>query len=209
MKINNEIFSKVENAGSQVLVVTKYFNTQETQDIYDQVRLQKSFLALGENRIDELGEKDLPREKVNFIGKIQSNKIEKIFTYCTAVHSLESVKHAEIFNSLAEKSCEKFKVFLQINISEEPQKSGVLPKNFPNFLSEILKFKNLEILGISAIGAGEFTLEAKQEEFCLLKKIRDEFLTHKKISAGTSRDFEVALEQGIEIVRIGRVLFDL
>ncbi len=208
MKINNDIFKLVEKADAQVLVVTKYFEVEESREIFEKVRSEKSFLACGENRIEDLVNKNLPREKVHFIGKLQSKKIPKIFKSCSAVHSLERVNHAQILNLLAEQLEEKFAVFLQINISEEPQKSGILLQDFENFLVEISGFKNLEILGISAIGAGEFTLKEKEEEFLLLKKLRDDFLPGKKISAGTSRDFEIALAQKIEVVRVGRALFE-
>jgi uncharacterized pyridoxal phosphate-containing UPF0001 family protein len=208
MKINNEIFKSVERANSQILVVTKYFDAQKTNEILKKVCLQKSFLACGENRIEDLKKKNLSRENVHFIGKIRSKNIADIFQFCSVIHSLESVKHAQTLNKLAETANEKFPVFLQLNIAQEPQKSGILSNDFPTFLSEILVLENLDILGISALGLGEFTLQGKQNEFSLLQKIRDEFLPNKKISAGTSRDFEIALAQKIEVVRIGRALFD-
>ena len=97
-------------------------------------------------------------------------------------------------------------VFLQINISREPQKSGILSENLDTFLHEI-KELNLEILGISAIGAGEFNEQKKRAEFRELIILRDTYLPGKKISAGTSRDFEIALEEGIDVVRVGQALF--
>ncbi len=208
MKINDEIFDKVTEVNAKVLVVTKYFDAEKTQNIFDQVKSRNSFLALGENRIDDIEKKNLPRGKVHFIGKIQSRNIPKIFQFCSAIHSLESVKHAQMFDNLARTAGEKFGVFLQINISGEEQKAGVGLKQFSCFLSEVLNLENLEILGISAIGAGKFTLIEKQAEFALLKKIRDKSFPNKKISAGTSRDFEIALSQGIEVVRIGKKLFN-
>ena len=67
----------------------------------------------------------------------------------------------------------------------------------------------LEILGISAIGVGEFTPEQKRKEFKELIVLRDEFLPGKKISAGTSRDFELALEAGIDVLRVGKAALGL
>ena len=205
MKIVDEIFEKVERAGSQVIAVTKYFNAQETQEILEKVQGKPSFLALGENRIDDLSQKGLPRESVHFIGNLQSRRVEEIAKHCSVIHSLCDAKHAQLLNNLPNPPS----IFIQINISRESQKSGILPENFSVFLQEIESLKNLKILGISAIGAGEFSSDEKRREFQELKKLRDEFLPRGKISAGTSRDFEIALSEGIEIVRIGQALFDL
>ncbi len=224
MNINFSIFKKVETANAQILVVTKYFDAHTTNKIFDQIRNQKSFLALGENRIEKIREKNIPRNFVHFIGKIQSRKIKEIVKYCIVIHSLENLKHAELLNeqiilsprcggrypkrSEGQRGTEHKHVFLQINISREPQKSGILPEELPAFLNKIKKLNHLKILGLSAIGSGEFTPEEKRKELRELKNLRDQHLPGKKISAGTSRDYKMALKEGIEIVRVGHALFN-
>lgn len=206
MKIVSEILEKVEQAGSRVVVVTKYFDEKKTHDILRQAENHPAFWALGENRIKDIKTKKLPREKTHFIGNLQSRDLEQIVQCCSVLHSLCSVKHAEILNKKSVQ--EKISVFLQINISREKQKKGLLPKDIAEFLSQIATLKNLEILGFSAIGLGEFTESQKREEFRELKRLRDQFLPGKILSAGTSRDYHIALEEGIEVVRIGQAFFD-
>ena len=264
MKINPDVFEKVAKAGAKLVVVTKYFGAGDTSKILQEVREKSGFLALGENRVEQLAEKKIPREEVHFIGRIQSRKIPEIIKHTSVVHSLENIKHAKLLNTFFVQSLncasapggvcnpahdvstitanqpqsidkpkgslttkietkgsgykpdpalarevgktKKLGVFLQINIAKEPQKAGVLPENFPNFLEEIKKLKNLEILGIASMGTGTFTEQNKRKEFQDLKKIRDKFLPGNLISAGTSRDYEIALEEGIEIVRVGQAV---
>jgi PLP dependent protein len=204
MKIVPEIFKKIESAGSQVVVVTKYFEPKETQEIFKQLNKFPSFLAMGENRIHKIGAKNIPQKYMHFIGNIQSRNIPSIAKHCSVIHSLCEIKHAEKFNSIG-----KTEVFIQINISREVQKSGILPEELPAFLEVMKAFENITILGISAMGAGGFSDESKRAEFIGLKRLRDKHLPEGKISAGTSRDFEIALEEGIEIVRVGQAIFDL
>ncbi len=202
MQIVPEILKKVELAGAQLVAVTKYFSPEETNKIVSYLRNTETIIGFGENRVSQISEKNIERKKMHFIGNIQSRDIPQISKHCSVIHSLCSVKHAEI---LAKRE-ELLAVFIQINISREPQKSGIMPEELESFLIKIQEY-NLDIKGLSAIGAGEFNEKQKREEFRELIFLRNKFLPGKKISAGTSRDFEIALEEGIEIVRIGRALF--
>ena len=204
MQIVPEILKKVELAGAQLLAVTKYFSPTETEELFDQLKDNSVILALGENRIAQLSEKNIPRERLHFIGNIQSRDIPEISNRCSVVHSLCSLKHAELFA----KQVTVPAVFIQVNISREEQKSGIAPEELSQFLSNISSL-NLEIKGIAAMGEGEFTDEEKRAEFQELVALRDSLLPGTKISAGTSRDFEIALEEGIEIVRVGQALWGI
>ena len=204
MQIVPEILKKVELAGAKLLAVTKYFSPAETEELFQLLSHEAVVLALGENRIAQIREKNIPREKLHFIGNIQSRDIPDIAAHCSVVHSLCSVKHAALFAQQENVPA----VFLQINISGEEQKSGIAPEDLEQFLSDIASF-HLEIRGISAMGAGTFTEEEKKQEFQMLRQIRYQYFPGKSISAGTSRDFEIALEEGIDIVRIGQALWGM
>jgi len=213
MKIVPKILEKIESSHGQVVVVTKYFDATQTREVLNQLKKHPSFLALGENRIGEILKKDIPRKYIHFIGNIQSRNIPDILKHCSVVHSLCTEKHArklhESTPSNSPSKGEKMGVFIQVNISREPQKSGVFPEDLEKFVEQLKPFKKLNILGISAMGAGGFSEESKRAEFRELLKLRDKYLPDGKISAGTSRDFEIALEEGIEIVRVGQAIFDL
>lgn len=201
MQIVPEILEKVERAGARVVAVTKYFDAETTQQLLSLLQKSPAFWALGENRAEVLREKKLPRASVHFIGRIQSRKIPDIAAHCSVVHSLENISHAEKF--AAQKNPPS--VFLQVNISREPQKGGVSPEEFPEFLREVRSL-GLEVLGLSAMGAGAVSVAEKEQEFQQLVSLRNTGIPEGKISAGTSRDFELALKNGIEVVRIGQAL---
>jgi len=203
MQINERVIQNVQKAGARLLAVTKYLTPAETYDVLEQLENDPAFLALGENRREALEKKNIPREKVHFIGNLQSRVLPDIAERVSVIHSLCSLKHAEILNEMNHPPA----VFIQVNISGEDQKQGVVSSVLPDFVSELEQYKNLRVLGISAIGAGVFSLDEKREEFSRLKKLRDMYFPGKKISAGTSRDYLIALEEGIDIVRVGTELF--
>lgn len=203
MQIVPEVIKKVELAGAKLLAVTKYFSPKETEKLFLELSKYPTVIGLGENRINQINEKNIPRKELHFIGNIQSRDIPTIAEKCSVVHSLCSTKHAEIFSKQEQVPA----FYIQINISREEQKGGVLPEELESFLQEISSL-NLEIKGISAIGAGEFDEQQKQKEFRELVALRDKFLPGKSISAGTSRDYEIALEEGIDLVRVGQGLFE-
>jgi len=207
MKINEEIFDKAEMFNAKVVVVTKYFDLMQTREVLAEVQDQTTFWALGENRIDDVITKQLPRGLVHFIGNIQSRRIPEIAMHCSIVHSLSKPEHAEKFEKALAQAGLKLDVFLQVNISEEDQKLGCSPDNLPELIKATEKCPHINVLGLSSMGVGDFTYESKKAEFQQLIEIRDEYLPGKIISAGTSRDYDIALVQGIEVVRIGQALF--
>lgn len=206
MKINREVFAGVNVAGAQLLVVTKYWDQVDTNKIYEAVKDEPCFCALGENRIESLEEKNLSRQFVHFVGRIQSRKIPDIVRFTSAVHSLDSLKHAEKLNTMAKGYDSPFGVFIQINVSGETQKGGIECNELSSFLESVKKLENLTILGISGMGRSNFTEAEKRAEFQLLIDLRNEFLPGKLISAGTSRDYKIALKEKIDLVRIGSAI---
>ena len=145
--------------------------------------------------------KNIPREKCHFIGNIQSRDITKIAEKCSVVHSLCKISHAQKFSHQPKIPL----FFIQINVSNEPQKGGLSPTDLDIFLSEIPQ--NLSIIGLSAIGSSSASREQKEQEFQMLLDLKNKYNSDWKISAGTSVDYETALEKNIDLVRIGKKLF--
>jgi uncharacterized pyridoxal phosphate-containing UPF0001 family protein len=199
---NQEVLEKINKTKSKLVLVTKYFNAVKTREILAEIKKEHCFLALGENRIDDIIAKNLPREVVHFIGNIQSRRIGEISENCSVIHSLCDLKHAKLF-AKQETKCQ---FFIQVNVSGEESKNGILPEDFAGFYESLPP--ELEIIGISGMGKGvNFTREEKIAEFQILLNLREKFNPNWKISAGTSADYEIALEMGIDIVRVGREMF--
>ena len=123
MELDSKVFEKVAAAGSQILVVSKYFDAAQTAKILESASKFGAFLALGENRIANIISKNLPPKHVHFIGKIQSRDIPKIASNCQCAHSVENLAHAQ---KLLETN-PLFKFFVQIKI--DPQKSSGIEKS--------------------------------------------------------------------------------
>lgn len=207
MKINYKILDQVRTAGKQLVVVTKYLAAAETQAVMNQLQDSKEVYGFGENRIETLEIKQLPREKTHFIGRIQSRKIPQIVHYCETIHSLEALSHAIKISQVATEKKLLIKLFVQVNISEEDQKGGVEPVELPEFLHKVNRLESLEIIGLSGMGRLRASPAIKAQEFGQLKTLRDQHLPSGLISAGTSSDYPLALEAGIDIVRVGRALW--
>ena len=201
--LNDNVFKDVSSTSKKILVVTKYWNETKTKDII--YTCEKNYLDVfywvWENRIENIIEKNLPREKVHFIWNIQSKKISKIVKHCSTIHSLSSLEHAKKIDLLERE------VFAFIQICLDSKKNiGINPIELPKFLENCKDFKYLKIIGISGMLTGEFNLDEKIEEFRKLISLRDKYLPYGIISAWTSRDYKIALLEWIDVVRVGKLI---
>ena len=212
MKINRSVFEKVKKHNAQILCVTKYWDVGVTKEILDfgLSVYPEIFVGVGENRTQQLQLKQLPRESVHFIGNVQSRQLKEIVRYSSVIHSVSKFTHLTKLDALVRLEHLPLQVYLQINVSTESQKGGILPIEFPAFVESLSMIENpgLTVSGISAIGSGDFSVGDKIKEFKRLKELRDSYLPGTKISAGTSRDYEIALGEGIDIVRVGNALIE-
>ncbi|NCP67502.1 hypothetical protein GW756_02370 [bacterium] len=205
MKINLDVLAAVEKANAKLLVVTKYWGKGETEKIIAALRNESCIYGWGENRVKSLEEKSLERSETHFIGRLQSRQLPVIAAHCETIHSLALLKHAEKLNKIIEQnSYSKLKVFIQVNVAADPAKEGIAPIDLPDFLQALAPLKNLAVVGVSSMGWGEFTESQKRQEFESLIKLRNKFIPQGLTSAGTSRDYQIALDAGIDIVRVGK-----
>lgn len=206
--INFKVLETVAAAGAQLVVVTKYLPPAETADVQATLAGHPAVYGFGENRVEALAAKQLPREITHFIGRIQSRKIPQIVHYCGTIHSLDKLSHAGKMNQIARDENLLIKLFVQINVSGEPQKGGIEPAELPEFLKALEPLPGLEVVGLSGMGQLTANPEKKTQEFFRLKSLREQHLPSGLISAGTSSDYQLALETGIDIVRVGRGLWE-
>lgn len=203
MYISKIVCKQVQEKWRHLLAVTKYWRPKESNDILKLLREDYTDIlyGIGENRIEVIKEKNLPREHVHFIGNVQSRKIPEISEYCSCIHSLSSMKHAQKFESL----WREINAFIQIR-QDESKSIWISSSELEEFVSYSKDFKYLKIIWISSMWAWGASEGGKRKEFQTLIKLRDNYLPEWKISAGTSRDYEIALEEWIDIVRIGNAL---
>ncbi len=207
MKLNKKLLSEFMASESKLLAVTKYWNTQETIELLEQFSDEEKniLIWLWENRISSLKEKNLEREWTHFIWNIQTKEIKHILAYCSTIHSLDNLKQVRKIDEICSKQSNWIKVFIQMHIDEH-KNWGIHQSKIPEFIAAIDETENISLVGFSAIWKSECNDEERREEFRFLKKIRNQYLPNGLISAGTSRDYKIAIEEGIEIIRVGKSL---
>lgn len=209
MKLNKKLIEEFKNSESKLLAVTKYWNLEETNELISQFWEEDAEILIGfwENRISSLKEKNLEREATHFIWNIQTKEIKYIIQYCSTIHSIDNIKQIKKINEICEKQWNWVKVFLQIKLDSE-KTWWIEIDEIPKFLEEIEKCENIWLIWFSGIGRWKFTKEEKRKEFKVLKELRAKYLQNWIISAWTSRDYKIAIEEGIEIIRIGKALVE-
>ncbi len=209
MKLNTQIISDFRDSDSKLLAITKYWNLEETSNLIEQFWEEgsKILVWLWENRVSSLKEKDLEREATHFIGNIQTKEIKFITKYCWTIHSLWKQKQIRKIDDICEKQGNWVKVFIQINIDEQKE-AGIKESEIKDFIAAIDETSNVSLIWFMIIGKNEATEDERREEFRYIKKIRDTYLQKWLVSAGTSRDYKIAIEEGIDIVRVGKSLVE-
>lgn len=198
--LNKEVFEHIRKHGKKILVVTKYWDKKKTHSILEELENMYPDILfwIWENRTDSLRIKEVSRENTHFIGNIQSRKIPEIIQYCSTIHSLESIKHAKKIENIWVST----QAFIQIKL-DESKDIWIHEEEIWAFLNTCALYKHLDIIWISGMWALEISELKKREEFRKLIRIRDTYLPNGLISAGTSRDYIVAIEEWIDVVRVG------
>jgi pyridoxal phosphate enzyme (YggS family) len=170
---------------------------------------------LGENYVQEMVEKHQllgEAARWHFIGHLQRNKAHLVAPFVYMVHGVDSERLARQLDKDAASANRTISVLLQVNISEEGTKSGVAPSDVPALAEVVSSFDHLRLQGLMTIPAPAVNPEDSRASFSVLARLRDSLsdrlhvdLPH--LSMGMTDDFEVAIEEGATIVRIGTALF--
>ena len=169
---------------------------------------------IGENRVQEAREKfkDIGKEvEWHLIGHLQTNKVKYIFDIFSLIHSVDSLPLSEEIQRRAENKGLETDILIEVNLSGEKTKFGILPEKAINFVKDISRFKNINIMGLMTIPPFSESPEDSRKYFKMLRMLRDDIqregIEMKELSMGMSNDFEVAVEEGATMVRIGTAIF--
>jgi len=171
----------------------------------------------GENRAQNfiLKQESLPAARWHFIGQLQTNKVKSIVGKTFLIHSLDRWKLAEEINKASQAVKMETQVLLQVNISGEKQKSGLAPDLVKSFLAEAGQLKMMKIAGFMTMAPLEAPTGEIRSIFREMSNIRQMMLKQDfkhcdlhYLSMGMSQDYEIAIEEGANIVRIGSSLFN-
>ena len=163
----------------------------------------------GENKVQEAIEKwpniklDFKNIKLHMIGKLQTNKVKQAVQIFDYIHSLDNLKLAEKIDNEQSKINKKIKIFIQVNIGNEIQKSGISIENLKNFYLTCKTDLNLNIVGLMCLPPQN---NSSIKYFTKMKKLLDD-IDEKELSMGMSADFTEAAEHGSTFLRIGSSIF--
>jgi len=177
---------------------------------------------IGENKVQEAKWKfplltqagQSPRR--HMIGHLQTNKVKDALEHFDLIQSVDSLKLIEALEAQATKLKREVSILLQVNISGEEQKYGAAPGGIDELLDKIVTAKHIHLLGLMTIAPFTYDKDIIRSCFEDLRHIHDrikgefkdnERISMKYLSMGMSDDYEIALEEGANMVRIGRAIF--
>lgn len=173
---------------------------------------------LGENRPQELWRKAAvlpPTVHWHLIGHLQRNKIAQTLPLVWLIHSVDSFRLLEALEKEAANSARPVAVLLEVNASREPNKHGFVPEELPGLVASLAALKHVHVRGLMTMAALEEDPERCRPTFAAVRSLRDRLVGElgpphrlEQLSMGMSNDFEVAIEEGATLVRIGTALFE-
>jgi len=189
----------------KLICVTKEASVDQVQEA-----LQCGLRDMGENRVQSLVAKyNILGDKAawHLIGHLQTNKVKDAVRIASLIHSLDSVRLAQAIDKEAKKIGKIQDVLIEVNTSQEEAKFGLKPEEVSNFFKEVSIYQNINIKGLMTMAPEVDDPEKARPYFKRLRELRDS-LGCQILSMGMSNDFEVAIEEGANMVRIGRAIFD-
>jgi len=181
-----------------------------------QAAIEAGLTVLGENRVQEAVEKvaGTTGGTWHLIGPLQANKVRRAIETVDAIESVDSLDLARRLDRIAGevRPGERFPVLVQVNVADDPAKAGFGPDEITAAIGEFLDLANLRVDGLMTIGRLVEEPEASRPTFASLRELAAGLRAHddrlgEHLSMGMTDDYEVAVEEGATIVRVGRALF--
>ena len=188
----------------EVIAVSKTFSMDNIEPLIEHG--QKHF---GENKIQEAVDKwtnvknKNPKIKLHMLGKVQTNKVKLLIPLFDFIHSLDNLKLADKIASEQVKKNKNIQIFIQVNLANEPQKSGIDKNSLESFYQKCKENFQLDIIGLMCLPPAN---ENPKKYFLELKSLAEK-LSLKKLSMGMSNDYLKAAECGSSYLRIGSNIF--
>ncbi len=202
-KVNEIIKEKQLKTYPKIIIITKTFPLEKIAPL-----IESSHFHFGENKVQEAENKWAETKKkynylqLHLVGKLQSNKAKKAVKIFDYIHSLDNYKLALKICKYEKELNKKIKLFIQVNLAEEKQKSGVLLKDLNSFYIYCVKELKLNVIGLMCLPPEDLDSE---EYFKILKNTAEQ-LNLKELSMGMSSDYEKAIISGSTYLRLGSII---
>ncbi len=202
LSVNNEIEKKSNNK-TNIIAVSKTFPIEKIMPL-----IEHGHEHFGENKVQEAVEKwsnlkkNFANIKLHLVGKLQTNKVKYVVDLFDYIHSVDNIKLAMKISNEQKKFNKKPKIFIQINIGNEIQKTGINKNELRNFYNSCIEL-GLDVIGTMCLPPDDGKSELYFSE---MKKLNDN-LNLKEISMGMSADYLNAIKHGSTFIRIGSKIF--
>jgi pyridoxal phosphate enzyme (YggS family) len=190
---------------AKLVAVTKYATAEQIQHLY--AAGQRVF---GESRIQVAKDKvaQYPEVEWHLIGHLQTNKAKQAVQLFSLIHSVDSLRLAEAISKAAVQQNKTQDILIQVNIGKEPQKSGCLPEETQDLVSQVRLLPNIRVRGLMAMAPLSVSPEETRPYFKQMKVLFETIGGLSVLSMGMSGDYKVAVAEGATLVRIGSALFN-
>ena len=173
--------------------------------------------VFGENKVQELVDKydSLPKDiEWHMIGHLQRNKVKYIIDKAAYIHSVDSLRLAETIEKEAAKRNITVNILIEVNVAGEESKFGLMPEEVDEFVTKIAEFRHIQIKGLMTIAPFVENPEENRSIFQRLHKLSVDIgsknvdnITMRILSMGMTNDYEIAIEEGATMVRVGTGIF--
>ena len=207
--------SKKKSSWGQSVELIAATKTREISTIEECYQL--GIKTIGENRVQESEEKfsyfpGFEKIKKRFIGHLQTNKVNKCLNIFDTVDSVDSLKLANKVNKSSKNINKKTECLIEVNTSSEPQKNGFSPKITDELIS-CFRLTDLNIVGLMTVGPNTNNENNLRSSFILLRELKHQINKElgstvlTELSMGMTNDYEIAIQEGSTMVRVGTALF--
>jgi PLP dependent protein len=194
----------------KLVAISKTFPSEEISEVH-----KIGHVDFGENKVQELKSKyeELKSENIRWhlVGHLQTNKVKYVVDFVDLIQSVDSFKLALEIDKCAKKAGKIVNVLVQVNTSDEMQKSGAEPEEVNNLCREISSLENIRMQGLMTIGMFTDLENVIRENFIVLRNLfddlKDNYEGFKYLSMGMTSDYKIALEEGSNMLRIGSAIF--
>ena len=213
--LENIASSKKKSSWGQSVELIAATKTREISTIEECYQL--GIKTIGENRVQESEEKfsyfpGFKKIKKRFIGHLQKNKVNKCLNIFDTIDSVDSLKLANKVNKSSKNINKKTECLIEVNTSSEPQKNGFSPKITDELIS-CFRLTDLNIVGLMTVGPNTNNENNLRSSFILLRELKHQINKElgstvlTELSMGMTNDYEIAIQEGATMVRVGTALF--
>lgn len=216
-QVREQLDSAAKKAGRNLSDITLVGVSKTATRSAIEAAFELGLRDFGENRIADAEERFSPlpyppgQAQLHLIGHLQTNKVRRAIALFDIIHSIDSFRLAEALDRYSSEAGRKMPVLLQVNVSGEESKEGLAPAELGQVLAQVLRLEHLEVRGLMTIAPYAEQAEATRPVFAGLRALFEKhdpgIPTWHDLSMGMTNDFEVAIEEGATMVRIGRAIF--